>query len=235
MNTLTQFGSEPTMTSQEIADLTGKRHDNVRRTIETLAERGVIALPQIEEKPTNGRPSLVFVLKGDRGKRDSYIIVAQLSPEFTAQLVDRWQELEAKAAPDPMVALNDPTVMRGLLLSYSEKVLALEERNAALSPKADALDRISTAQGSLCLTDAAKALQVPPREFIGWLQQHRWIFRRQGTPWLGYSEKTRMGMVEHKVTTVSRPDGSEKITEQVRITPAGLAKLASLHQIGGLQ
>jgi phage regulator Rha-like protein len=28
-----------------------KRHDNVKRTIETLLERGVIASPQIEEKP----------------------------------------------------------------------------------------------------------------------------------------------------------------------------------------
>jgi len=34
-----------------------KRHDNVKRTIETLLERGVIASPQIEEKPTAGRPA----------------------------------------------------------------------------------------------------------------------------------------------------------------------------------
>ncbi|WP_433703745.1 hypothetical protein [Paraburkholderia sacchari] len=26
-------------------------------------------------------------------KRDSYVFVAQLSPEFTARLVDHWQEL----------------------------------------------------------------------------------------------------------------------------------------------
>ena len=31
-------------------------------------------------------------------KRDSYIIVAQLSTEFTARLVDRWQELESAQA-----------------------------------------------------------------------------------------------------------------------------------------
>lgn len=35
------------------------------------------------------------------GKRDSYVIVAQLSPEFTARLVDRWQALEA-AIPKPL-------------------------------------------------------------------------------------------------------------------------------------
>lgn len=31
-------------------------------------------------------------------KRDSFVVVAQLSPEFTAALVDRWQELERQAA-----------------------------------------------------------------------------------------------------------------------------------------
>ena len=33
------------MTSRELAELTDKRHDNVKRTIETLVEKGVIANP----------------------------------------------------------------------------------------------------------------------------------------------------------------------------------------------
>lgn len=37
------------MTSVEIADMVEKRHDNVKRTIETLVEQSVISLPQIEE------------------------------------------------------------------------------------------------------------------------------------------------------------------------------------------
>ena len=37
------------MSSREIAELVEKRHDNVKRTSETLADRGVIQLPQIEE------------------------------------------------------------------------------------------------------------------------------------------------------------------------------------------
>lgn len=48
------------MTSLEIASLVEKRHDNVKRTIETLAERGVISFPQIEEKATAGRPSTFY-------------------------------------------------------------------------------------------------------------------------------------------------------------------------------
>lgn len=84
----------PSMTSIEIAELVGKRHDNVKRTIETLIFRGVITSPQIEEKPTAGRPTTYYLFEGEQGKRDSIIVVAQLCPEFTAHLVDRWRELE---------------------------------------------------------------------------------------------------------------------------------------------
>ncbi|WP_420902785.1 hypothetical protein [Rhodovulum sulfidophilum] len=35
-------------------------------------------------------------------------------------------------------------------------------------------------------------------------------------------------MLWHKSTMVLRSDGSEKITEQVRVTPKGLSKLAKL-------
>ena len=38
------------MTSQQIADLVQLRHDNVKRTIETLVNSGVIVQPQIEDR-----------------------------------------------------------------------------------------------------------------------------------------------------------------------------------------
>ena len=41
--TIAKFqGGDAVMSSQEIADLVGKRHDNVKRTIETLADRKTI-------------------------------------------------------------------------------------------------------------------------------------------------------------------------------------------------
>ncbi|AXS00157.1 Rha family transcriptional regulator [Escherichia coli] len=84
-----------TMTSIEIAELVGSRHDKVKQSIERLAGRGVIAFPPMGEKPTAGRPASYYVFEGEQGKRDSIVVVAQLSPEFTARLVDRWRELES--------------------------------------------------------------------------------------------------------------------------------------------
>lgn len=225
-----------TMTSLEIAELVEKRHDNVKRTIETLVKNGVIRLPQIEdfEKINNlGLPSKVgvYVFEGEQGKRDSIIVVAQLCPEFTARLVDRWQELEAQVAKpvDPMQALSDPNILRGLLLGYPEKMLELEQKVEVMQPTIDAFDRIATADGSLCLTDAAKALQMRPKDFISFLYQKQWIYKRTGSAhYVGYQDKAQSGFLEHKVTEVTRGDGSNKITEQVRVTPKGLTRLSKL-------
>lgn len=219
------------MTSLEISELVEKRHDNVKRTIETLVNQGVITSPQIEEKPTAGRPSTFFVFTGEQGKRDSIIVVAQLCPEFTARLVDRWQELEAQVAKpiDPMKLLADPHALRNALLTYSEKVIELEQQVEVMQPTVEAFDRIATADGSLCLTDTAKALQMRPKDLISWLNQKQWIYKRTGSAhYLGYQEKVQSGYLEHKVTEITRGDGSAKITEQVRVTPKGLTKLSKL-------
>lgn len=97
-----------TMTSRQVTDYLNQfnddagietrfRHDNVKRTIETLAKQGAIKSPQFEEIPTATKPVVVFVFEGDQGKRDCITLVAQLSPLHTARIVDRWLELENSA------------------------------------------------------------------------------------------------------------------------------------------
>lgn len=87
--------SRTSMSSQEIAELVGSRHDKVKQSIERLAERGTIQLPPMGEVRNHlGQSVSVYQVC----KRDSFVVVAQLSPEFTAALVDRWQELEGQFA-----------------------------------------------------------------------------------------------------------------------------------------
>ena len=103
MNQLMQ--AELTMSSRDLAELVEKRHDNVKRTVETLANRGVIGVPQFEEYLDSlGRPAKQYMI----GQRDSYVVVAQLSPEFTARLVDRWQELERQVAKPALPDFTNP-------------------------------------------------------------------------------------------------------------------------------
>lgn len=219
-------GSTPaiTMTSREIAALVESRHDNVKRAIDTLADRGVIPFPQTEEKATAGRPSVEYLLD----KRSSLIVVAQLCPEFTARVVDRWQELEAaQASPAPFRIPG--TLSEALRLAAeleekrSEAVAALE----AIKPKAEALGRIAEAEGAMCVTNAAKVLQVQPKALFSWLSQNRWIYRRPGgSGWVSYQDRIQSGYLEHKVTNLERSDRADKVVEQVMVTPRGLALLA---------
>ncbi len=133
------------------------------------------------------------------------------------------------AQSGPTIDLNDPAQLRGLLLNYAATTEKLERRVQELLPSETALDRLAHADGSLCITDAAKALQMRPKDLFQWLRQSGWIYKRAGgASDLGYQSKTSGGLLEHKVTTVLRADGSEKITEQVRVTAKGLTKLAQL-------
>ena len=138
-------------------------------------------------------------------------------------------ELRRQQETGPAIDLTDPAQLRGLLLNYSEKAEALQEEVNALLPAKETVERISQADGSLCITDAAKALQIRPKELFRYLRHHGWIYRRPGCAHdLGYQSKVQSNLLEHKVTTILRADGSEKITEQVRVTPRGLTKLAGL-------
>lgn len=84
-----------TMTSREIADLVGARHDNVKRAVDRLVSRGIIELPPMEEVKNHlGQTVTEYRFTGENGKRNSIVAMAQVSPEFTAALVDRWVHLE---------------------------------------------------------------------------------------------------------------------------------------------
>ncbi|ATS39479.1 MULTISPECIES: Rha family transcriptional regulator [Xanthomonas] len=128
MSQLNLAGNVTAITSSDIAELVEKRHDNVKRTIETLVQQDVIVRPQMAEKAGfdsmgRPRPVRVFQFAGEQGMRDSLVVVAQLSPEFTGRLVDRWQELERRvAAPAvPSIDLTNPAALRSLLASYTAR------------------------------------------------------------------------------------------------------------------
>lgn len=131
-----------------------------------------------------------------------------------------------------MVAVPDETPEELMLRAIKVAQATVERQKLqieAMTPKVEALDRIASADGSLNITEAAKALQMRPTDLFNYLDRHGWTYRRAGsTTRLGYQSKTTAGLLEHKITTISRADGSEKIVEQVRVTPRGLARLAAM-------
>jgi len=210
-----------TMTSRDIAELVESRHDDTKRSIERLAERGVIELPPLAEIPTATKPVQVYVFSGEQGKRDSIVVVAQLSPEFTARLVDRWQELEAQVAM-PAVPQTLPEALR-LAADIEEQRLVLAAKIEADAPKVAFAERHANADGWCSIRDAAKQSGIPERKFISLLLADGYVYRAQMSGRLiPYAATIKRGFMDVRAITTTRADGSEKALQQTMVLPKGL-------------
>lgn len=149
MNNL--ISNKPSMTHKEIAEMVGSRIDSVQRTIERLADRGVIQLPpmvKVENKQSNSpnRFADVYYFEGDQGKRDSIVVVAQLCPEFTASLVDRWRELEEeRCRPKSQAELIAAMAMANL--EQERRLNHVEDRVVAVTETIEKIKRGSIPVG----------------------------------------------------------------------------------------
>jgi anti-repressor protein len=177
----------------------------------------------------SGLYSLTLTSRKPAAKRFKKWVTSEVLPS-----IRKTGAYAVKPQPDPMVMLNDPGTLRSLLAGYSEKVQALEAsvkaeqaKIEAQAPKIAALDRIANSEASLNITDTAKTLQMQPKMLFRYLREKKWIYARPGVAEnIGYQEKIQAGLLEHKLTTVTRADGTEKTVTQVRVTARGLTRLA---------
>lgn len=206
---ISQNQSAPTMTSQEIASLVNSRHDSVKRTIERLAESGSISKPPLVdgEKSANGVITQVYQI----GKRDSYVIVAQLSPEFTAALVDRWQELEAKQqAPQFNIPQTLPEALR--------LAADLADQLAIAAPKVAVYDLLANTRGDVNTSIVAKELETTANKLNKFL-------RDKGVKWLN-ADLPKVGYESWFNVVALEANGG--IRHQCLVTPKGQLEIANL-------
>jgi phage regulator Rha-like protein len=170
-----------TMTSRELATLAEKRHDNVMRVIDALERAGLI-LPQAEEVPNEGAgPRMVAQYR--LNQRDSYVVMARLSPEFTARLVDRWQELES-STPKP-AELSRMDILRLAMESEEAKLKAEAERDEAIRTKA--LIGSKREATAMATASAAKREVSRLREELGACARHATITAVKNATGIEYS------------------------------------------------
>ena len=150
MNDLMTVGDVQTMSSREIAELTGKEHDNVRRDISKMAQELSLTFEEKVMPSNGGRPSKVFLLN----KENTLILVSGYSIKMRAAIIRRWQELESRVNT-PALPQNYIQALEALLESEKEKErLALE--NKEMTPKADVYDRIVERNGLYNATQIAQ-------------------------------------------------------------------------------
>ncbi|MBB8060748.1 Rha family transcriptional regulator [Escherichia sp. MOD1-EC6153] len=134
---------KPSMTSIEIAELVGSRHSDVKRSIERLVAKGIIqhtplATVENNQSLSPNKYTKAYFFEGEQGKRDSIIVVAQLSPEFTARLVDRWRELEEQAR-QPLTEIEMIAAMAANAVQQQKRLHAVESK---VSQVAETVEKI---------------------------------------------------------------------------------------------
>ena len=82
------------------------------KALKHLFRKGVIRgyQPKPYTHPQNGQIYYEYFLN----KRDTYILVAQFSPEFTAAVIDRWQELENQQNPTALFTAELSSSLRAV-------------------------------------------------------------------------------------------------------------------------
>lgn len=207
-----------TMSSREITKLVNSRHSDVCKSIETLISKGVIGgyQPKPYTHPQNGQIYYEYFLN----KRDTYILVAQFSPEFTAAVIDRWQELENQQNPTALLPQNYLQALEQLVASEKEKqALALE--NKAMKPKADFVDLYVDIGTTKSLRETAKILNMPEKAMIAALERDKALYRQSGNL-ISYSDKQSRGLFTVKTGTAEH---GHNFT-QTRVTSKGIQWIA---------
>ncbi|WP_314186549.1 phage antirepressor KilAC domain-containing protein [Aggregatibacter kilianii] len=183
LNISTQNASTLTMSSREIAGLINKNHSDLCRSIERLIAKGVIwgYQPTAYTHPQNGQVYYEYHLN----KRDSLVVVAQNCPEFTAAIVDRWQELENQQKHPALPDFTNPAEAAREWAKQFEQRLLVEKQKALVEkqvdemrPKAEFVDRYVEFSGSKSLRETAKILKMPEREMINRLVADKVLYRQ---------------------------------------------------------
>ena len=219
-----------TMSSREIAELTGKEHKHVIRDIRVMLEAlgdGPDLDHVAETKDSRGYTAEIALPKDL-----TLTLVAGYNVKLRKRIIDRCLELEARQAATPAIPQTLPEALRLAAEAIEERDrLALENqaKAAALAiaaPKAQALDRIAADDKALTVTQAAKVLGVKREALTTWLSANGWMYRQNGS-WVAYQQHIQNGRLLYKEARYTDENtGQEVYRPYCHITPKGLAKLA---------
>lgn len=199
-----------TMSSREIAEITHKEHKNVLRVIRDLIEQNLVA--QIEPLKFEYRNQWFDYY--ELNKRDTFVVVARLSPEFTAAVVDRWQALENQQKP---TALIPQSFSEALMLAA--QLQAEKERNA---PKVAFVDHYVEVGTSKSFRETAKILKMPERALVNRLVEDKYLYRQSGVL-LPYQSAHTKDLFTVKTGTAEHGHNYT----QTRVTSKGIEFIAS--------
>lgn len=209
-----------TMSSREIAELTGKDHFHVMRDLRALhGQLGALFGGSIQKwiHPQNGQAYDEYLLDKDT----SLTLLLGYDAVARMKVVKRWQELEAQQAP------RLPQTMAQALRLAAEQAEQLEaqaEQLALAAPKVEYVDRYVAANGAMGFRQVAKLLDANEHEFRAWLQDQKIMYRLNGE-WTAYQNHLDAGRF---VVRAGVARANEHAFSTTKFTPKGVEWVAGL-------
>ena len=238
---LIQFGeSQQTMSSLEIAKLTGKPHNDVMKAIRKMepawekVHEGNFALMYREVEIGNGakRQDPYYELT----KTECLYVATKFNDESRAKLVIRWEELEKKARAN-MLQLPDFTnpaeAARAWAQEYEQKTTLmienkrLEEENIQLAVEnqelkndKNYLDLIMRSKALLTISQIAQDYGMSGKALNKQLSQMGIQYSINGQ-WILYAKYKDCGYVSSRSIDITRADGRPDVVLHTEWTQAG--------------
>lgn len=223
---LSNLRRDDTMTSLQIAEVTGKPHNDVLKAIRSMEPAWVKVnggnFSLVEYKDAKGEMRPMFALT----KTECLYVATKFNDEARAKLVIRWEELEReRQAGGFRVPQNLAEALR-LAADQAERAEAQQRQIEAMKPKALFADAVATSDRSCLVAELAKILQqngvnIGQNRLFAWLREHGYL----GTRGEYYNQPTQramgMGLFEIKKTSITKPDGSVLVSSTTKVTGRG--------------
>jgi phage antirepressor YoqD-like protein len=224
MNALMNTGVPLTMSSREIADLTGKEHANVMRDVRAMLE-GLQKDPLSFEAmylDAYQREQTCFELPKDL----TMTLVSGYSVQLRHKIVTRLEQLEAKPV---FTELSRMDILKLAMESEQGRIEA-QAKLAIAAPKAEYVDRYVAANGAQGFRQVAKLLNANEPEFRLFLQEKK-IMYRLGGEWTAHQNHIEAGRFVVKTGVATR---NEHAFSTTKFTPKGVEWIAgewAKHQV----
>lgn len=238
-NEIITINTAQTMSSLQIAELTGKQHAHIMRDIRKLLEQGVqesnFGLSYIiRELPNGGSKQEPFY---QLSKTGCLILASGYNAVLREKIINRWMQLEMMLIPQAPKTfaealrlaadkveenerlLGEIEEQQKLLVAQSEQIRDLNECNAEMRVKASYYDQILASKSTVTTTQIAQDYGMSAKKFNIELRNLK-IQRKVGGQWILYSPYNTMGYV-HSDTFVPEKSTAGKVVMTTKWTQKG--------------
>ncbi|CEI51520.1 Putative DNA-binding protein Roi of bacteriophage BP-933W [Acinetobacter bereziniae] len=212
-----------TMSTRLIAELTGKRHPDVKRDCEVMFTELNLDVSKFAHiyLDSMNRQQTEYLLPKDLVET----LITGYSIKLRYQVIQRLHELENQAPKE----LSRLEILQ-IAIQAEEQNQALQGQVQILEPKAKALDTLANTEGTYNIRECAKTIGIGERKLIDLLLEKKWIYREDSGRLQPYSTKREAGIFINRTSPVviNKYTGEEKVHLHMRVTAFGLTKITEL-------